>query len=123
MTIEVYPSTLPGAPIERHEWAGTLGAWLVAHCAGYEPGDAEQPITATVAGALVPPAQWHALACEGATLELRPTPREPITFLYVLAGLAAGAVLMSVLAPRPMHSSMSTASVLLSMKLRRGWHR
>lgn len=101
MTIEVYPSTLPGDPIERHQWAGTLADWLAAHCPGYEPADPAQPITATVDGELIHPSYWCALQCAAVVVELRPTPREPTTLLYVLAGIAAGAVLMTVLAPRP----------------------
>ena len=46
MTIEVYPSQLPGEPLERHEWRGTLGDWLAANVPDYVPGD-RQPITAS----------------------------------------------------------------------------
>lgn len=30
MTIKFYPSTMPGEPLEVHEWVGTFGAWLDA---------------------------------------------------------------------------------------------
>ncbi len=60
MIIEVYPSTLPGEPLERHQHAGTFGEWMRAHVPGYEPGP-RQPIVVESAGRVVPPAEWDQL--------------------------------------------------------------
>lgn len=60
MTIRVFPSTLPGEPLEHHAHAGTFGEWLRANVPGYQPGP-RQPIAALAAGRRVPPAEWDAL--------------------------------------------------------------
>lgn len=73
MTISVYPSALPGEPIERHEYSGTLGDWLTGNVPGYDPA-APQPLVVDVDGLLVPPDQWHALSCDRA-VNLRPRPQ------------------------------------------------
>ncbi|MDD2663953.1 MAG: host specificity factor TipJ family phage tail protein [Dechloromonas sp.] len=93
--ILVYPSNLPGEPIERHEVsAGTLHDWLTAHCRSYRPGPA-QPITATAEGRIVPPEEWGMLSLVG-TVELRPNPLDGGASLLVLA-LVVGAVAVAVL--------------------------
>ncbi|WP_298016664.1 host specificity factor TipJ family phage tail protein [uncultured Castellaniella sp.] len=57
MTIDVYPSLLEGEPIERHEWAGTLGAWFDKHGIEWRGLDA-QPVLASVNGAALPADAW-----------------------------------------------------------------
>jgi Putative phage tail protein len=95
--IEVYPSTLPGEPIERHPVdGGTLHDWLQAHCPSYQAGPL-QPISASVAGVVVPPEQWGELVLAGQTVEIRPNPRDPVTALWVVGGLLVGAVVVSAL--------------------------
>lgn len=93
--ILVYPSNLPGEPLERHEVsAGTLHDWLAANCRSYRPGPA-QPITATADGRIVPPEEWGTLSLAGA-VELRPNPLDGGASLLVLA-LVVGAVAVAVL--------------------------
>src|SRR5699024_5419638 len=74
--ILVYPSTLPGEPLERHQASGcTLEQWLHDHVDGYEPRD-EPPISATVDGVVVPPEQWaDTWLTSGRIVELRPQPK------------------------------------------------
>ena len=96
-TIEVYPSTLPGAPLEVHQVAGgTLHDWLTANCPSYQAGPL-QPISASVAGVVVPPEQWGELVLAGQTVELRPNPKDPVTALWIAGGLLVGAVVVSAL--------------------------
>src|SRR5574343_1894439 len=86
-TIEVYPSTLPGEPIERHQVSGgTLHDWLASHCPSYQAGP-QQPISAAIDGELVPADQWAQRPLDGRTVELRPNPREATTALYILGGV------------------------------------
>lgn len=93
--ILVYPSNLPGEPLERHDVSvGTLHDWLTANCPGYKPGG-KQPITATVEGNIVPPEKWGGLTLDG-IVELRPNPLDGGASLFVLA-LIGGAMLVSVL--------------------------
>lgn len=72
MRIEVYPSLLPGQPLETHQHAGTLGEWLRANVKGYASGE-QQPIAALVDGHMVPPAEWGALRAD--VVELRVLPQ------------------------------------------------
>jgi Putative phage tail protein len=96
-TIEVYPSNLPGAPLEVHQVeGGTLHDWLSANCPSYQAGPL-QPISASVAGVVVPPEQWGELLLAGQTVELRPNPKDPIMALWVVGGLLVGAVVVSAL--------------------------
>lgn len=60
MPIEIYPSLLPGRPIETHAVSGmTLGAWLQSKGISYE-GLLSQPITVTINGAALPVDAWDA---------------------------------------------------------------
>lgn len=72
MQIKVYPSLLPGQPLETHQHAGTLGEWLRANVNGYAEGD-HQPIAALVDGRMVPPAEWGDLRAD--VVELRVVPQ------------------------------------------------
>lgn len=70
MTINVFPSLMPGEPIERHEWAGTFAGWLES-----KGIDDQQPISVTVNGDLLPVDQWDAVElAEGDSVEIRPLP-------------------------------------------------
>ncbi|MEN9903710.1 MAG: hypothetical protein RLZZ555_275, partial [Pseudomonadota bacterium] len=95
--IEVYPSTLPGEPIERHPVdGGTLHDWLQAHCPSYQAGPL-QPISASVAGVVIPPEQWDELVLAGQTVEIRPNPKDPVTALWVVGGLLVASVVLPAL--------------------------
>lgn len=60
--IRIYPSRLPGEPLEtHHHGTTTLGAWLTANVDGYR-ADLEQPISIDVDGQPVHPHQWYCCA-------------------------------------------------------------
>lgn len=92
MTIRIYPSALPGEPIETHEARGTLHEWLIGHCPSYRPNGGEQPIMVFVSGEQVGPDEWVSLDC-GNEIEIRPKARgfDPIT-IAIIAFAAAVAV-------------------------------
>lgn len=98
--IEVYPSTLPGEPIERHQaHDATLHDWLLRTCPGYQAGP-QQPISATVDGCVVPPQAWPELALQGQTVELRPNPRGIVTGVIVGLSLLLGVGAALLMRPR-----------------------
>jgi hypothetical protein len=98
--IEVYPSTLPGEPIERHQaHDATLHDWLLRTCPGYQAGP-QQPISATVDGCVVPPQAWPELALQGQTVELRPNPRDIVTGIIVGLSLLLGVGMALMMRPR-----------------------
>lgn len=90
--IEIYPSILPGEPIERHDVQGiTLHQWLSEQVPGYRPGE-PQPISATVNGAVVPPGQWPELMiAPGRVVQLRVQPKEAVTWAIVAAVVSLAA--------------------------------
>lgn len=73
--IEIYPSTLPGQPIEKHDVTGiTLHDWLTDKVEGYDLSET-QPISATVNGEVIPPLEWPQLFIDdGTVVELRIQP-------------------------------------------------
>lgn len=96
--IYVYPSTLPGEPLERHEHGRTtIEVWLRGNVDGYEPRD-EPPISISVDGAVVPPARWVCtIVTAEQCVEIRPQPGDPGTLAIaaVVAGVVAvGAALL-----------------------------
>jgi hypothetical protein len=93
-TIEVYPSNLPGEPLETHTTnCATLHEWLVANCPSYRL-KAEQPVSASVGNVIVPPEQWLDLKLTGQTVQIRPNPRDPMTILYVAAAVLVVSVVL-----------------------------
>ena len=59
MTVLIFPSQLEGEPLESHETfkPQTVEDWLSASVQKYERRDSP-PITLTINGAVVPPAEW-----------------------------------------------------------------
>lgn len=58
MTIRIYPSRLPGEPLETHEHGITsIRRWLVDNVEGYEDRDTP-PLAIELDGQPVPPAEW-----------------------------------------------------------------
>lgn len=90
--IEIYPSILPGEPVERHDVHGiTLHQWLADHVTDYRPGE-PQPISATLAGRVIPPAEWPELMiAPGMVLQLRVQPKEATTWAIVAAVVSLAA--------------------------------
>lgn len=95
--IEIYPSILPGAPIETHAAEGvTLEQWLIENVPSYRPGP-QQPISATVNGSVIPPAQWAETWIHSTDrVELRVQPGDPGTILIaaIAAAVAVAATLL-----------------------------
>jgi sulfur carrier protein ThiS len=57
MTIRVYPSLLPGEPIESHEWDGSVGGWLESNGIDYLNNET-QPILVSKNGEVIAVEQW-----------------------------------------------------------------
>ncbi|MBZ3803375.1 kinase, partial [Leclercia adecarboxylata] len=58
MTIRIYPSRLPGEPLETHHHESmTLSAWFEQNVKGWRP-DQQHPVAVEIDGAPVPPAEW-----------------------------------------------------------------
>ena len=58
MTIRIYPSRLPGEPLEKHHHETlTLSAWFEQNVMGWTP-DQQHPIAVEIDGVPIPPAEW-----------------------------------------------------------------
>lgn len=58
MTIRIYLSSMSAEPVEAHEWAGTLAAWLDSQGIQFRERD-PQPISAVLNGMPLPVEQWE----------------------------------------------------------------
>ena len=124
-TIKVYPSNLPGEPIECHnvDQDITLGEWLSSNCPSYRPGP-DQPIMAivsrgtddiVVSRGTIDPLDWDSFRLAGKTIELRPVPQDLVTGL-IIGALILGAVATAVFL-KPKIPSMSTAQGVQGQQL------
>jgi hypothetical protein len=111
MTVNVFPSTLPGEPLETHEAEGlTLEQWLIDNVPSFTPG-AEQPISATVNGAVVEPEHWaDTWIGRHTNVDIRPQPGDPGTMLIaaIVAGVVAAAAAFLLKPSIPNQNSKST---------------
>ncbi|WP_312773092.1 host specificity factor TipJ family phage tail protein [Atlantibacter hermannii] len=58
MTIRIYPSRLPGEPLEKHEHETmTLSAWFAQNVKDWTP-DQQHPVAVEIDGVPVPPVEW-----------------------------------------------------------------
>ena len=58
MTIKIYPSRLPGEPLETHEHGNiTLHQWMVRNVSGYSQ-DRSHPVAVELNGRTLPPDEW-----------------------------------------------------------------
>jgi hypothetical protein len=105
----IYPSTLPGEPLERYAVVGmSLEQWLVKNVPSFTPG-AEQPISATVNGVVVAPDQWASTWITREThIELRPEPKDPASL--IIAAVAVVAAVAAVMLLKPSLPSQNSKS-------------
>lgn len=107
MTIRIYPSRLPGEPLETHEHAETtLADWLSENVEGWEP-DRQHPITVEVNGEHVPPEGWaERIITEQCNVSIYPVPYG--TGLEIVAWVAVGVAVASAAYSIFMMSNMQT---------------
>ncbi|MFL1404173.1 host specificity factor TipJ family phage tail protein [Marinobacter sp. M1N3S26] len=77
MTINVYPSIMPGDPEEvYHDHGMTIEQWLMWWAGDYYRPGAQQPVSCTVNGRVVPPAEWSCVTIrQRDVVDFRVTPR------------------------------------------------
>jgi len=101
--IRIYPSRLPGEPLEtHHHGTTTLGAWLTANIADYR-ADLEQPISIDVDGVAIHPHQWycHAITAES-DVRVYPVPMGVFAIAaFTVAALAVGYLMTSMAVDTP----------------------
>lgn len=89
MTIRIYPSRLPGEPLETHEHKSmTLHQWLIRNVEGYSDRDTH-PISIDVNGTSIHPSEW-------ALCNIKPDSDVRIYPVPFAAGLAIAAIVVAV---------------------------
>lgn len=74
MTIRIYPSLMEGAPIETHEWTGTIEGWFASKDIDLAAHD-EQPVVVRVNGVDIDPRKWCSTSITGSDdVEIRILP-------------------------------------------------
>lgn len=89
-TLRLYPSLLPGQPIETYEHAGTLRD-LLLQFTEYRDETPHYPVVASIAGEALPREAWGDARTIGATIDMVPVPGilETIAAFVVQAIVAA----------------------------------
>ncbi|WP_312227173.1 host specificity factor TipJ family phage tail protein [Pseudescherichia sp.] len=79
MTIHIFPSRLPGEPLETHKHgAMTLQQWLTDNVRGYEKARQQHPIAVEVDGVPIAPDGWpHYLLHPASEVRIYPIPYGP----------------------------------------------
>ncbi|WP_338716698.1 host specificity factor TipJ family phage tail protein [Raoultella ornithinolytica] len=90
MTIRLYPSRLPGEPLETHEHRDTtIHDWMSQHVENYR-NDMVQRVAFEVNGKSVPPAEWPLCFISAETdVKVYPIPGEGVTATTIAAWAAA----------------------------------
>ncbi|HFT4548037.1 TPA: host specificity factor TipJ family phage tail protein [Klebsiella pneumoniae] len=90
MTIRLYPSRLPGEPLETHEHRDTtIHDWMLQHVDNYR-NDMVQRVTFEVNGKPVPPAEWPLCFISAESdVKVYPIPGEGVTATTIAAWAAA----------------------------------
>lgn len=90
MTIRVYPSLLPGEPLETHEADGvTVEQWLADTVPEYESREAP-PIVVAINGENLPPERWaNRVIRDADVVDIWPQPKEPVTIIAAVVAVVA----------------------------------
>lgn len=101
--LEIYPSLLEGAPIERHNCEGSLGAWLDA-CEIKWREEEEQPIIVSLDSLAYPVSEWDKELPAGSILKIRVIPRKSV-FKFIGKIFSAIMKLFGVKTPKAMSNN------------------
>lgn len=93
MTIRIYPSRLPGEPLETHEHgAVTIHQWLAKNVQGYKP-DMRHPITVDVNGENIPPQAWFEYAINpDSDVRIYPVPYGAVAIAWIAVAVSVASV-------------------------------
>lgn len=93
MTIRIYPSRLPGEPIETHEHgATTIHQWMKRNVDGYR-ADMKHPIAIEVDGDNIPHAAWFDYAISPASdVRVYPIPHGAVALAWIAVAVSVASV-------------------------------
>ena len=93
MTIRIYPSRLPGEPLETHQHgAMTIHQWLKRNVEGYR-ADMKHPIAIEVDGENIPAAAWFDYAISPASdVRIYPVPHGAVALAWIAVAVSVASV-------------------------------
>jgi len=114
MTIRIYPSRLPGEPLETHCHAAmTLHEWMTANVSGYSI-NREQPVTVEINGRRHFPEKWNIdILRPSDDVRIYPVPRGAVALAWVAVAMAVASAAYAIFSARGMDSSYQ--SVVLAL--------
>ncbi|UIW10295.1 putative tail protein [Flyfo siphovirus Tbat2_3] len=97
MTIRIYPSRLPGLPLETHEHGEmTIRDWMVKNVEEFRD-DITQPISIEVFGIPVTPLKWDQWTIKpDSDVRIYPIPHDPVTLGWIAVGIAVASTAYSI---------------------------
>lgn len=118
MTISIYPSHLPGEPLETHEHGTTtLHQWMMSNVDGYSERGSH-PIAACVDGYQLPCEEWAAHPIDkNSDVRIYPVPYEPVTLAWAAVAIAVAAAAYAIYAARGISSGGYSNSTGASLEL------
>ncbi|WP_058911867.1 host specificity factor TipJ family phage tail protein [Entomohabitans teleogrylli] len=116
MTIRIYPSRLPGHPLETHEHGDvTFHQWMLANVDEYTI-DREHPISVEVDGHIVPASEWDLCQLhEHSDVRIYPVPYGAA--VWVAIAVAAASVAYAIYATQGIDTGSNTTSTGRSLDL------
>ena len=93
MTIKIYPSRLPGEPLETHEHGAiTIHQWMKANVDGYR-ADMKHPIAIEVGGESIPAAAWFDYALRpDSDVRVYPVPYGAVALAWIAVAVSVASV-------------------------------
>jgi hypothetical protein len=93
VTIKIYPSRLPGEPLEIHEHgAVTIHQWMEKNVNDYRP-DMKHPICIEVNGETIPPAAWFDYALKpDSDVRIYPIPYGAVALAWIAVAVSVASV-------------------------------
>ncbi len=111
MTIRIYPSRLPGEPLEKHEHKElTIERWLCENVTGYR-NDIVQPISVDVDGSGIEPERWKdCIITPESDVRIYPVPGEGVSAAVIIAWVSVAIAVASAAYSIYMMSNLDTGT-------------
>lgn len=118
MTIRIYPSRLPGEPLETHcHDAMTLHEWMTANVSGYSI-NREQPVAVEINGRRLFPEKWNIdILRPSDDVRIYPVPHGAVALAWVAVAMAVASAAYAIFSARGMDSSYQSVGSGSSLDL------
>ena len=118
MTIKIYPSRLPGEPLEVHQHSEiTIHQWFTQNVDGYRLED-DQPVAAEINGILVSPSDWPVTIIDiNDDVRIYPVPRGVVALAWIAVAVAVASAAYAIFATQGLDASYQSVGTGTSLDL------